>query len=163
MTPRCSPNLNFELRRIDGQAHNLCQYQGQTLLVVNVASRCGFTRQYEGLEALYQKYKDRGVRVLGFPANDFGGQEPGSNEEIKKFCSTRFQVSFDLFEKSSVIGSEINPLFARLTEKRSDNPFAGPVSWNFTKFLINNKGDLVGRYKSSVDPEEIAPDLEKIL
>jgi len=159
----CHPNLNFKMRRIDGSSQKLCELQGQVLLVVNVASRCGYTRQYDGLEKLYQKYKGQGLRILGFPANNFGGQEPGTNEEIKTFCSTKFNVSFDLFEKSSVAGSDINPFFKRLTEDRPDNPHAGRIQWNFTKFLINRDGAVVGRYKSSVEPEEIASDLEKIL
>lgn len=141
----------FELKNIDGQEISLDKYEGNVLLIVNTASECGFTPQYEGLQALYEKYKDEGLVVLGFPANNFGGQEPGTNEEIKQFCSVNFDVTFPLFSKISVKGDNIEPLFTYLTTE--DNPdFTGEIKWNFEKFLINRDGKLVRRFRSAVKP-----------
>ncbi len=138
---------------IDGKEKPLSEYAGKVLLIVNVASRCGFTPQYTGLEALYQQYHAQGLEVLAFPCNDYGGQEPGTNEEIVQFCSTKYDVTFPLFDKVRAKGSQQHPLYARLTSVDS----AGDVSWNFEKFLVNKKGEVVARFKSAVKPD--APEL----
>jgi glutathione peroxidase len=135
---------------IDGTSKKLQAYLGDVLLIVNVASFCGFTSQYKGLEALHQKYRDRGLRVLGFPCNDFGAQEPKSNPEILKFCQTKYGVTFELFDKLHAIGSQQHPLYHYLTQA-TDNK--ADVAWNFEKFLINKNGEVVERFKSSVAPE----------
>jgi glutathione peroxidase len=140
------------LKTIDGKATSLKAYNGQVLLVVNVASKCGFTKQYAALEALHQKYKGQGFAVLGFPCNDFGGQEPGSAEEIKAFCSTAFGVTFPLFEKLHVKGDEQHPLYAILTGK--DSPEPGNVKWNFGKFLISKSGRILKRWGSMTAPDD---------
>jgi glutathione peroxidase len=146
-----APLYTIPLKDIDGKDTSLKTYAGKALLVVNVASECGYTRQYSGLEALWRKYKDRGLVVLGFPSNDFGGQEPGSNEEIKKFCSSKFDVTFPLFDKVTVKGADQHPLYAALTGK--DAPFPGQVKWNFGKFLIGRDGKIVARYDSKTEPD----------
>jgi glutathione peroxidase len=139
------------LRDLDGKATSLKAYKGQVLLVVNVASKCGLTPQYEGLEALYRKYKAKGLQVLGFPSNDFGAQEPGTNEEIKAFCSSNYQVSFPLFDKLHVKGPEQHPLYAALTGQ--DSPFPGEVKWNFGKFLIGRDGKIIKRFEPKEAPD----------
>jgi glutathione peroxidase len=151
------------LQDIDGKATSLKAYNGKVVLLVNVASRCGYTKQYKGLEALYQKYKDRGLVVVGVPSNDFGAQEPGSAEEIKQFCSTTYNVTFPLMSKVHVKGSEQHPLYAALTSK--DAPFPGDVAWNFGKFLIGRDGKVVARFDSAVTPEsqELTSAVEKAL
>ncbi len=146
-----SPLYGIPLRDIDGKETSLKTYAGKALLIVNVASQCGYTRQYTGLEALYQKFKDAGLVVLGFPCNDFGAQEPGDNAEIKEFCSTRFNVSFPLFDKLSIKGPDAHPLYTALTGAQS--PFPGPVKWNFSKFVINRKGTLEARFDSRTEPD----------
>lgn len=140
---------SFVLNDIDGKPVNLSEYKGKTLLIVNTASRCGYTKQYKSLQELYLKYKDQGLVVLGFPANNFMGQEPGSNEEIKSFCSLKFNVSFPMFAKVSVKGGDIHPLFRYLTGRPG---MEGDVSWNFNKFLVSADGNLVARYGSGTDP-----------
>ncbi len=159
------PLYTFELNDIEGEPAKLEQYNGKALLLVNVASKCGYTRQYAGLQALYTKYQDAGLIVLGFPANNFGAQEPGTNEEIKNFCSTTFNVTFPMFAKISVKGDDIHPLYAFLTSAESNPDFAGPIKWNFNKFLADRKGNVVGRYDSKVEPmsEELVADIEKAL
>lgn len=142
---------DFTMKTIDGKEQPLSAYKGKTLLIVNVASKCGFTPQYKGLEALYEKYKARGLVILGFPANDFGWQEPGTDTEIQTFCSTTYGVSFPMFSKISVKGDKIHPLYKYLTE--SSTP-AGPISWNFNKFLIAPDGRIVGRWGSRTTPED---------
>jgi glutathione peroxidase len=149
--------LNFTMNKIDGTPTPLSNYAGKVTLIVNVASRCGFTRQYAGLEQLYREHKDSGLAILAFPANNFGGQEPGSNEEIAEFCSSRFGVSFDLFEKISVAGDDQAPLYAFLTSPETNPQFAGKIGWNFEKFLISREGNVVGRFGSRVAPD--APEL----
>ena len=139
------------LKDIDGKDTSLKTYAGKPLLIVNVASQCGFTPQYQGLEALYRKYKEQGLVVLGFPSNDFGGQEPGTNDEIKKFCSSKFDVTFPLFDKLHTKGAEQSPLYAALTGPTS--PVPGPVKWNFGKFLISRDGKILARYDSDVEPD----------
>ncbi len=143
--------LSIPLKDIDGKDTTLKSYQGKVLLIVNVASRCGFTPQYEGLEALWRKYKDQGLMVLGFPSNDFGGQEPGTAEEIKQFCHSRYDVTFPLFEKLHVKGAEKQPLYMELTG--STSPVPGEVKWNFGKFLIGRDGQILTRFDSNVTPD----------
>jgi len=140
------------LKDIDGKATSLKDYSGKVLLVVNVASKCGYTPQYTGLEALHQKYKDKGFSVLGFPCNDFGSQEPGTAEEIKTFCSTKYNVTFPLFEKLHVKGAEQHALYAALTGKSS--PVPGEVKWNFGKFLISKDGKVLKRWDSKTTPDD---------
>lgn len=134
----------------DGKTQTLSQYAGKVLLIVNVASQCGYTPQYKGLEQLNQKYRAQGLEILAFPCNDFGSQEPGTNAEIARFCETNYGVSFPLFDKVHAKGAEQHPLYARLTG--SVEP-TGPVAWNFEKFLVNKQGKVVARYKSSVAPD----------
>jgi glutathione peroxidase len=147
----------FSVKTIDGGLKNLADYKGHVLLIVNVASRCGFTPQYKALEAVYEKYKDKGLVVLGFPSNDFGGQEPGSNQEIKKFCSLKYNVTFPMFEKNPVTGADKQPLYRYLTEQ-TDPAFHGEVKWNFEKFLVNRKGQVVDRFLSTVKPDSVTID-----
>ena len=146
-----APLYSIPLKDIDGKDTALKAYAGKALLVVNVASQCGFTRQYSGLEALWQKYKDQGLVVLGFPCNDFGAQEPGTTAEIKQFCSSKFDVSFPLFDKLHVKGPEQHPLYDALTG--STSPVPGPVKWNFGKFLVGRDGKILARFDSAVEPD----------
>ncbi|MBU6275308.1 MAG: glutathione peroxidase [Planctomycetes bacterium] len=139
------------MKKIDGSAVDLGAYKGKVVLVVNVASRCGYTGQYAGLQKLYDTYKDKGLVVLGFPANEFGGQEPGSDAQIAEFCSSKYNVTFDMFSKIVVKGPGKAALYKTLTE--SANP-PGEVSWNFEKFLIGRDGNVVGRFKSAVAPDD---------
>jgi glutathione peroxidase len=141
---------DFTMKTIDGKEQSLAEYKGKVLLVVNVASKCGYTPQYEGLERLHEKLSARGFAVVGFPANDFGAQEPGTDAEIKTFCTTNYGVKFPMFSKITVKGSGKHPLYAFLTE----GPPAGEVKWNFEKFLVGKDGKVIGRYPSSVDPED---------
>jgi glutathione peroxidase len=173
---------DFAVTDIDGNEHSLKEYAGRALLIVNVASKCGLTPQYEGLEALYRATKDRGLEVLGFPCNQFGGQEPGTNEEIATFCSTSYDVSFPLFDKVDVNGPDAHPLFAYLRAQapgdfgpesgdlykwiQSSRPEAigtDEVKWNFTKFLVGRDGEVVRRYEPTVLPDQILPDLDAVL
>lgn len=142
--------LAFKMKDIDGKEADLSRYQGKVVLFVNVASKCGYTKQYTGLESLYNKYKEKGFVIIGVPANNFGGQEPGSDSDIKQFCSTKYTVTFPLMSKVSVKGDDITPLYKHLT---TSAPSKGDVVWNFEKFLISKKGEVVGRYKSKVEPE----------
>jgi glutathione peroxidase len=142
---------DLKLKDIDGKDVALSDYKGKVLLIVNVASKCGYTKQYAGLEALYQKYKSRDVVVLGVPCNQFGGQEPGSNAEIKEFCSTKFNVTFPMFDKIDVNGAGRAPLYTLLAGK--DSPFPGDIKWNFNKFLISKDGKVINRFDSKVAPE----------
>ena len=149
-----SPSIyDIEAQSIDGKAVSMSDYQGKVVLIVNTASECGYTPQLAGLETLYQTYKDQGLVVLGFPSNDFGAQEPGTDEEIKAFCSATYQISFPLFSKIPVQGSDKHPLFARLTERNSDASLNGEIKWNFEKFLIDKDGKLHSRYASRLTPE----------
>jgi glutathione peroxidase len=161
-----APNVyNFKLNSIDGQPASLADYKGKVLLLVNVASKCGYTPQYAGLEALYRKYKDRGLVVIGVPANNFGGQEPGSNEEIKTFCSRTYNVTFPMFSKVSVKGADETPLYKFLTSGKANPAVAGDIKWNFTKFLVDRNGKVVARFESAVTPEsgEISGAIETAL
>ncbi len=141
---------------IDGKDVSLEKYKGDVILIVNTASQCGYTPQYEGLQKIYNKYKDKGFIILGFPTNNFGGQEPGSNEEIKEFCTTKYKVSFPMFAKISVKGEDTHPLYKFLTDKQLNSEFGGDISWNFNKFLTNEKGEIVARFSSKDAPESEA-------
>jgi glutathione peroxidase len=143
--------FDIPLKDIDGKPTSLKAYEGKVLLIVNVASKCGYTPQYAGLEALYDKYKDKGLLVLGFPCNQFGGQEPGTNEQIKEFCSSKYQVTFPLFDKIEVNGSNRNQLYTMLAGEGS--PFPGNIKWNFNKFLIGRDGKILKRFESKVKPD----------
>jgi glutathione peroxidase len=144
---------DYTLKSIDGQTVPLAQYHGKVLLVVNVASRCGFTPQYAALETLYEKYKDRGLVIVGVPANNFGGQEPGTNEEIKTFCSRKYHVSFPMMAKVSVKGEDKSPLYLFLTDKSLNPQIGGEIQWNFTKFLFDRNGQPVHRFEPDVTPD----------
>ncbi len=157
----CSPLLSHTFPRLQDEApQNLCQYQGKVILVVNTASFCGFTSQYEGLEKIYAKYQDQGLVVLGFPSNDFGQQEPGSNKEIADFCKNTYDVKFPMFAKSSVAGSNVNPLFKMLIAKTGTTP-----KWNFYKYLIDRNGNVVDSFGSITKPtsHSITSQIEKLL
>jgi glutathione peroxidase len=155
---------DFTLPSIDGKPMPLADYKGKVILVVNVASRCGFTPQYTALESIYEKYKDQGFVILGFPANNFGGQEPGTNAEIKTFCSAKYNVTFPLYGKVSVKGDDQTPLYKYLTT--SANPaLTGDIKWNFTKFLVDRKGNVVQRFEPQTTPDspEVVAAIEKSL
>jgi glutathione peroxidase len=144
--------LSFKMKSIDGKEVDLSEYKGKVVLFVNVASKCGYTPQYEGLQKLYKSYEKEGLVVIGIPANEFGAQEPGTDEEISKFCSSKYNVTFPMMSKVVVKGSGICPLYDYLTTK-TDAKFHGPIGWNFEKFLVNRNGEVVGRYASKVKPE----------
>ena len=144
---------DFTLNSIDGAPTSLSTFKGKVVLLVNVASKCGFTPQYAGLEKLYEKYKDQGLVLVGIPANNFGGQEPGSNEEIKTFCSRNYNVTFPMMSKVSVKGTDKTPLYQYLTDAAANPKTAGEIKWNFTKFLVDKKGNVINRFESAVTPE----------
>lgn len=158
--PACPPLLDHTLKDIDGTMRNLCDYAGKVVLVVNTASQCGYTGQYKGLQALYAKYGKQGLVVLGFPANDFGGQEPGSNKVIKNFCESNYQVDFPLFSKVGVTAANANPLYEDLARASGERP-----RWNFHKYLIDRSGTRVRSFASQVDPEskEMVAAIESML
>jgi glutathione peroxidase len=177
---------DFKLKSIDGDEIALEQYKGKVLIIVNTASKCGFTPQYESLEKIYKEYNDKGLEILGFPSNQFAQQEPGTNNEVKQFCLINYGVTFPLFEKIDVRGAFVHPLFKYLTEAA---PFKGfdlnnpagkhlndilkerfpdflegnSIKWNFTKFLISREGNVVGRFEPAVDPADMVPEIEKLL
>ena len=156
--------LAFTVKDISGKEVSLARKcEGKVVLIVNVASKCGFTEQYKGLEALHEKYSAKGLMVLGFPCNQFGGQEPGTNQEIQKFCQARFNVKFDLFDKIDVNGDKASPLYKYLTGPDVSVQDKGAVKWNFEKFLIGKDGQVIGRYRSAVKPEDIGKDIEAAL
>jgi glutathione peroxidase len=163
--PAVAPLLDRTLPNIDGKPVRLAGYQGKVLVIVNTASRCGYTPQYQGLEELYGRYKSKGLVVLGFPSNDFGGQEPGTNAEIKRFCTGTYKVTFPMFGKIHVTGPEMDPLYRYLTTPPTAGEFGGPVQWNFTKFLVARNGAVVGRFPSNVTPlsPEMISAVEKAL
>jgi glutathione peroxidase len=152
---------DFTLNSIDGAATPLSSFKGKVVLLVNVASKCGFTPQYAGLEKLYESYKDKGFVIVGVPANNFGKQEPGSNEEIKTFCSRNYNVTFPMMSKVSVKGEDTTPLYQYLTDKSANPTTGGEIKWNFTKFLVDKKGNVINRFEPAVTPE--AADLVKAL
>ncbi len=141
---------DLSVKTMEGENKMLSDYKGKVLLIVNVASKCGYTSQYEGLESIYEKYKDRGFEILAFPCNDFGDQEPGTNDEIRTFCETKYNVTFPLFDKIKVLGNDKNELYERLTVNSEPS---GDIGWNFEKFVINKNGDITARFKSKVKPE----------
>ena len=153
----------MSVRAADGSVADLSAYAGQVLLIVNTASKCGFTPQYEGLEALHRKYRDRGFEVLGFPCNQFGGQEPGDAAEIANFCSLTYDVTFPVFAKIDVNGSDADPLFERLKNDAPGLLGLKSIKWNFTKFLVDRNGKTVARYAPTTKPEDIEADIEKLL
>jgi len=146
--------LNFTVKSIDGKDVNLADYRGKVVLFVNVASRCGLTPQYKGLQALYDKYKDDGLVVIGFPANNFAGQEPGTNEEIQQFCTSKYNVTFPMMSKISVAGQDKHPLYKFLTEGGAGQEFKNEVEWNFAKFLVDRNGNVIARFSAKTKPEE---------
>jgi len=155
----------FTLNSIDGQAAPLAAYKGKVVMLVNVASRCGFTPQYSALETVYEKYKDRGFVIVGIPANNFAGQEPGSNQEIKTFCTTKYHVSFPMMSKVSVKGNDKDPLYQFLTDKSANPQTGGDIKWNFTKFLIGPDGRVITRFEPDVTPDapQVTAAIEKAL
>ena len=154
---------DFKVLDIDGKEVQMSKYKGKTLLIVNVASKCGFTPQYEGLEKLYQSYKDQGVMVLGFPSNQFSKQEPAGNTEIKFFCTSTYDVHFDMFSKINVNGDNADPLYAFLKKEQTGFLGTEAIKWNFTKFLVGKSGTVLKRYGSKTTPKEIGKELEKLL
>ena len=155
---------DFTLPNIDGKPMPLAGFKGKVVLMVNVASQCGYTPQYTALEAIYEKYKDQGFVIVGFPANNFGAQEPGTNEEIKTFCTRKYSVTFPMYSKVSVKGDDQTPLYQYLT-KQTPAPIAGDIKWNFTKFLVDRKGVVVQRFESKVTPDsaDVTSAIEKLL
>jgi len=154
---------DFSANRLDGTAQSLSDYAGKVVLIVNVASQCGFTPQYEGLEALYRQHKDDGLVVLGFPCNQFGEQEPGSSADIAQFCSLNFGVSFPMFERVDVNGDGAHPLFAWLRQAAPGVLGTEAIKWNFTKFLLDRDGKVVERFAPTTEPADIAPAIAKLL
>ena len=157
----CPPLLDAALPTLsDDKPASLCRYQGKVLLVVNTASQCGYTPQYEGLEKLYERYKDRGLVVLGFPSNDFGGQEPGSNKEIAKFCEANYGVSFPMFTKTSVTKGPVNPFYEKLAKATGTRP-----GWNFHKYLVDRRGARAASFDTAVEPSDpkLVKEIERLL
>ena len=157
--------LDFKVKSIDGKDVNLSDYKGKVVLMVNTASKCGLTPQYKGLQALYDKYKDRGLVVIGFPANNFGGQEPGSEAQIKEFCTTKYNVSFPMMSKISVKGDDKHPLYQFLTEGKAGEDFKGDIEWNFAKFLVDRNGNVMARFSARTAPDapQVTESVEKAL
>ncbi|MBI1937308.1 MAG: glutathione peroxidase [Ignavibacteriales bacterium] len=153
---------DISVKDIDGKEIKLSGYKGKVLLIINVASECGYTPQYEGLQKIYEQYKDKGFEILAFPCNDFGAQEPGTNEEIKNFCSAKYNVTFKLFDKIKIIGEDKSPLYEILINNTDDR---GDVKWNFEKFLIDKSGNIISRFRSKVKPEseELTKAVEELL
>ena len=154
---------DFAVKDIHGKDQNLDRYKGKVMLIVNVASKCGFTPQYKGLEALYEKMHDRGLEVLGFPCNQFGAQEPGTEKEIESFCELNYGVTFPLYAKIDVNGDKAAPLYKYLKKQKPGLLGSEAIKWNFTKFLVDRKGKVVERYAPNVEPKAIAADIEKLL
>ena len=154
--PKAKSVLDFTMKDIDGKDVKLNKYKGDVLLIVNTASKCGYTPQYEGLQAIYDQYKSRGFYVLGFPANNFGGQEPGTESEIKEFCESKYKVKFPMFAKISVKGADQDELYKFLTSKETNPNFAGEITWNFNKFLVDRRGNVVARFSSKDTPKSDA-------
>ncbi len=157
--------LNFTVKDIGGKDVELGKYAGKVVVIVNVASKCGYTKQYKGLEALHEKYGEKGLAILGFPCNQFGGQEPGTEEQIKEFCESTFKVKFDMFSKIEVNGANNAPLYKYLTGKDAPVADKGPVKWNFEKFIIGRDGKLIARFRSAVAPDskEFIKEIEQAL
>ena len=151
--PPAKSIYDFQMKDIDGKDVKLDKYKGKVVMVVNTASKCGYTPQYEGLQAIFDKYKDQGLVVLGFPANNFGGQEPGTEAEIKEFCTLKYKVTFPMFAKISVKGEDQHPLYSYLTSAETNPAFPGEISWNFNKFLIDRNGKIIARFGSKDTPQ----------
>ncbi len=149
-----STPLSYKTKTLDGKELDLTSYKGKVVLVINVASQCGYTSQYKGMQELYEKFSKAGLVVLGVPSNEFGGQEPGSNEEIAKFCKTNYGVTFPVLEKQMVKGANASPLYKFLTSKETNTKSSGDVKWNFTKFLLGKEGEILGRFESGVDLDD---------
>ena len=162
-SPKLQPLPDFALKRLDGSADSLGAHRGQVLLIVNVASQCGYTPQYEGLQALYERYRERGFSILGFPSNDFGKQEPGSDQEIAKFCRANYGVEFPMFTKCKVLGEDAHPLYRELASR--PEPIGGDVTWNFEKYLVDREGRVAARFDSEVTPEDprVVKHIEQLL
>ena len=158
-----APIYSFKAPRLNGQEQSLADYQGKVMLVVNTASKCGFTPQYEGLEKVYPQYKDKGLVVLGFPCNQFGAQEPGGKEEIQEFCQLNYGVSFPMFDKIDVNGHNTHPLYEYLKKQATGVLGSESIKWNFTKFLVNRDGKVVDRFAPTTKPEDMARDIEALL
>ena len=154
---------DFSAKALDGKDINLSSYKGDVILIVNTASQCGFTPQYKGLEELHKKYKDRGLKVLGFPCNQFGNQEPGDSSQIASFCKKNYGVDFQMFEKIDVNGNSAHPLYKYLTASAPGALGTEAIKWNFTKFLIDRQGKVVKRYAPNVEPSHIESDIDKVL
>jgi len=163
--PEAKSIYDFTLKSIDGQPVSLSEYKGKVVLLVNVASRCGYTPQYTALESIYEKYKSRGFVIVGIPANNFMGQEPGTNEEIKTFCTKKYNVSFPMMSKVSVKGEDKTPLYQFLTSKSADPKLGGEIQWNFTKFLFDKNGNPVARFEPATTPDspEVTAAIESAL
>ncbi|MFZ9595354.1 MAG: glutathione peroxidase [Bdellovibrionia bacterium] len=155
--------FDIEVKDIAGHVKKMSDYRGKVLLIVNVASECGFTSQYEGLEALSRKYRDRGLVVMGFPCNQFGGQEPGSESQIQQFCESKFQVSFPLFSKVEVNGPSAHPLFQHLKSECKGILGTEAIKWNFTKFLVDRSGHVLQRFAPQTAPKDMAQEIEKLI
>ncbi|WP_077319466.1 glutathione peroxidase [Virgibacillus proomii] len=153
---------DFQVTSIDGNKKSLADYKGKVLLIVNTASKCGFTPQFKGLQQLYDTYKDKGLYVLGFPCNQFNNQDPGSDKEITQFCQINYDVTFPMFSKVEVKGENAHPLFKYLTEQ-AKGMFTKHIKWNFTKFLVNKQGRVINRYAPQTKPEQIKKDIEAVL
>lgn len=153
----------FKAESLEGQEIPMADYKGDVLLIVNTASKCGFTPQYEGLEKLHEKFKDRGLKVLGFPCNQFGAQEPGNESEIGSFCKKNYGVDFQMFKKIDVNGKNAHPLYKYLTQEAPGALHTEAIKWNFTKFLVDRKGNVVKRYAPNVTPDKLEPEIEKLL
>lgn len=153
---------DYKVKNISGEDVSMSEYKGKVVLIVNTASKCGFTRQYEGLEELYEKYKDQGFVILGFPCNQFGAQEPGGNEEIKNFCTSTFSVTFPMMSKIDVNGDDADPLY-KFLKKEKGGILGDEIKWNFTKFLIDREGNVVDRFASQKTPKALEKEVEKLL
>lgn len=154
---------DISVKTIDGETITLDKYKNRVMLIVNTASKCGYTYQYMGLEKLHSRYHDKGLSILGFPCNQFLGQEPGTEDEIKNFCSLNYGVEFDMFSKINVNGADTHPLYNLLKNEQSGFLGTGIIKWNFTKFLVDRKGNVISRYEPSVEPEDIEADILKLL
>jgi glutathione peroxidase len=154
---------DFEVQKIDGSKQSMADFSNKVLLIVNTASKCGFTPQYEGLEQLYRDYREKGLEILAFPCNQFGNQEPGSEQQIQQFCDLNYRTSFPLFKKIDVNGEQAAPLYNYLKDKARGVLGSKSIKWNFTKFLVDKQGKVVRRYGSTTKPDEIRPDIEALI